>query len=89
MTHHNVSGFEALMAGLYTNYEGAWGPHVVCKWALNRNCSTKVCYAAWLKKAWRKKVMKRKTRKLWQKRMPKLWQKKNWRKLTWGLTHQN
>ena len=31
MTHPNVSGFEALMAGLYINYEGAWGPRVKYK----------------------------------------------------------
>jgi len=30
MTHRNVSGFKALIAGLSTNYKGARGPPVVC-----------------------------------------------------------
>ena len=64
MIHHNVSGFEALMAGLSTNYEGARGLPVICKWALDKSGSTKAWYAAWLKKVRRKKLIKRKRRKL-------------------------
>ena len=63
MTHHDVSGSEALMAGLYTNYEDAWGLRVICKRALDKNGSTQVWCATWLKKAWGKKLTKRKTRK--------------------------
>ena len=88
-THRNVSGFEDLMARLYTNYEGVWGPRVKCKRAPDKSGSTKAWYAAWLRKVWWKKLAKKKTRNLWQKKMHKLWQKKSWRKLTWDLTHRN
>ena len=64
MTHRNVSGFEALMARLFTNYEGAQGPHVICKRAPNKSGSTKVWCTAWLKKVREKKVIKRKIWKL-------------------------
>ena len=93
------------MIGLYTNYEGVWGPCVKCKRAPNKSgstkawCatwlrkvwsgSTKAWCATWLRKVWRKKLAKKKTRNLWQKKMHKLWQKKSWRKLTWDLTHKN
>ena len=40
-THHNVSGFGVLMAGLYTNYEGARGPHVIYKRALGQSGNKK------------------------------------------------
>ena len=73
MTHHNVLGSEALMAGFSTNYEGVHGPHMLCKRAPDKSGSTKVWCAAWLKKVRGKKVMKRKRRKLRQKRMYRLW----------------
>ena len=73
MTNRNVSGFEALIARLFTNYEGAQGPHVICKRAPNKSGSTKVWCTAWLKKVRRKKLIKRKRRELRQKRMYRLW----------------
>ena len=64
MTHRNVLGSKALMAGLSTNYEGAQGPHAICKQAPDKSGNAKVWHAAWLKNVRRKKVMKRKRRKL-------------------------
>ena len=82
MAHHNVSESGALMEGLYTNYEGAQGPRVKYKWALDNSGSTKAYCVAWLKKTQKKEVMKRKRRRSWQKRMSRLGQKKSWKKLT-------
>ena len=64
MTHRNVLGSEALIAGLCTNYEGAWGPPVGYKWAPPKSGSTRVWCVAWPKRARRKKVTKRKMKKL-------------------------
>ena len=65
MTHPHVSGFEALMAGLYTNYEGAWGPRVKYKRAPPKSGSMRVWHVAWHKKVQRKKVIKRRMKKSW------------------------
>ena len=45
MMHLNVSGSEALIAKLCTNYEGARGPRVKYKWALPKSGSIRVCVA--------------------------------------------
>ena len=50
MTHPNVSGSEALMAELCTNYEGAWGLQGKYKWASTKSGSTRVWRVAWHKK---------------------------------------
>ena len=42
MTHPNVSGSEALMAGLCTNYEGVWGQQVKYKQAPPKRGSARV-----------------------------------------------
>ena len=65
MTHHNVSGSEALMAGLCTNCEGAWGPLMKCEQVLDKSGFTRVRCVAWLKKIWRKRIMKRKMKESW------------------------
>jgi len=62
--HRNVSGFGPLMVELSTNYEGARGPHAMCKRAPGKNGSIKVWYVAWLKKVRKKKVIWRERRKL-------------------------
>ena len=59
-----VSRFGPLMAESSINYEGARGPHVMCKWALGNNGNIKVWYAAWLNKFWKKKVIWRERRRL-------------------------
>ena len=82
MTHPNMSGSKALMAGLCTNYEGARGPRVKYKRAPPKRGNAGVWRVAWYKKVRGKKVIKRKMKKSRQKRRCKLWQKKSWRKLT-------
>ena len=77
MTHPNVSGFEALKAGMCTNYEGTRGPRVKYKWAPPKSGSIRVRCVAWHKKVQGKKVIKRKMKKSWQKRRCKLWKKKS------------
>ena len=63
MTHPNVSGSEALMAELCTNYEGEWGPQVKYKLASPKSGNTRVWHVAWHKKVQRKKVIKRRMKK--------------------------
>ena len=89
MIHCNVLRSEDLIAGLYTNYKGVWGPRVKCKWAPDKSGSTKAWCATWLRKVWRKKLAKKKMRNLWQKKMHKFWHKKSWRKLALGPTYRN
>ena len=89
MTHPNVSGFEALMAELCTNYEGARGPRAKYKRAPLKSGSTRVWRVTWHKKVQGKRVMRKKMKKSWQKRRCKLWQKKSWRRLTRGLVHKD
>ena len=60
MTHPNVSGSEALMAELCTNYEGAQGPRAKYKRASLKIGSTRVWRVVWHKKVQGKRVMKKK-----------------------------
>ena len=81
MTHPNVSGFEALMAELCTNYEGARGLRAKYKRAPLKSGSTRVWRVTWHKKVQGKRVMK--------KKMKKSWQKKSWKRLTRGLVRKD
>ena len=89
MTHYNVLEFEALMAGLYTNYEGVRDLRVTGKRALEKSGSIKAWCDAWHKKVQRKELVRKKRKNLRRRKMHRSWQKKNWKKLTWGLTHRN
>ena len=75
MTHPNMSGSEALMAELCTNYEGARGPRAKYKRVPLKSGSIRVWRVAWQKKVQGKKVMKKKMKKSWQKKRCYLWQK--------------